>query len=162
MTQSAMSSVKLRHGAGVGAQLVGVAAALGFSYYFWRGGISGLPAVIWFSFAALVMLFCLTFGNTQFRTSPPRVFRQWRFLGFIPILRRDYSLDRFTGVQCCHQRGPQPEDSTWLVGLVERCGKFLVVQWFYTGTDGPCPEANEYALHLAELTRLPLFEIRAV
>src|SRR6266516_2527605 len=63
MTQSGTSSIKLRHGAGVSVRLIGVAAALGFSYIFWRASISGFPAVIWFSFAALVILFCLAFGG---------------------------------------------------------------------------------------------------
>ena len=162
MTQSSPPSIRLRYGAGIGAQLIGVTAALGFSYFFWRGGISGLSAVIWFSFAALVILFCLTFGDTQFQTAPPRVFRQWRFLGFIPLWRRDYSLDTFTGVQRRHRRGPQPVDGIWMVGLVKRSGRFLAVQWFYTGSDGPCPEANRYALELAELTGLPLVETHVV
>lgn len=48
-------------------KITGAAAVLGFSYFFWRGGISGWPAVVWFSFAALVILFCLrTVGNYRF------------------------------------------------------------------------------------------------
>ena len=143
--------VRIRYGAGIGRQLFGVSVALGLSYVFWQSGISGFPAVIWFSFAALVILFCLTFGDTQFYDAPPRVFRRWRFLGFIPIWRREFPLNRFVGVQ---RYGPTTEDSTWMVGLVEPSGRFLAVQW----SCGPCAEANGYALHLSEITGLPLVE----
>jgi hypothetical protein len=158
---SASPVVGVRYGAGIGPQLFGVVVILGLSYLFWREGISGFPAAIWFSFAVLVILFCLTFGNTQFQAAPPRVFRQWRFLGLFPVWRREYSLDIFTGVQCRRRRGP--EDSIWTVGLLEPSGRFLPVQWFYSGSiDGPCPEANGYALSLAEITRLPLVETHVV
>jgi hypothetical protein len=150
---------RFRYGAGVTAQLVGAVAALGFSFFFWREGISGVAAVIWLSFAFLVVLFCLTFGDTQFQAAPPRVFRQWKFLGLIPVWRRDYSLDTFTGIQRRHRRGP--DDGIWTVGFVGASGGFLAVQWFYSGSsDGPCPEANVYALQLAEITGLPLVETR--
>jgi hypothetical protein len=135
---------------------------LGFSYFFWRGGISGWPAVVWFSFAALVILLCLSFGSTEFQPAPARVFRQWRFLGFIPVWRREYSLDTFTGIQPRLQRGPQESDSMWFVGLVQQSGKFLAIQWFYTGSNALCAEASGYALRLSEVTGLPLVETHVV
>lgn len=144
-----------RYGAGPGVQLFGAAFALILSYLFWELGISGFPAVIWFSFAAFVTLFCLTFGDTRFYDAPPRVFRQWRFLGFIPIRRREYPLDAFVGVRCRHH--PGAEDGMSMVGLVEPSGRFLAVQWFCSGSiDRPSPEAHRYALHLSEITGLPL------
>jgi hypothetical protein len=161
MEQSNTSPIRLRYGRAVN-QLLGVAAALGFSYLFWRGGISGWPAVVWFLFAALVILLCLSFGSTHFQPAPPRVFREWRFLGFIPIWQRDYPLVTFSGVQPRLQRGPQPSDSYWFVGLVERSGRFLAVQWFYTGSEAPCEEANRYASRLSEITGLPLAETQVV
>jgi hypothetical protein len=161
MNQSSTSSVTLRYGR-VGNQLLGLAAALGLSYFFWRVGISGWPAGIWFSFAALVIVFCLSFGSTEIQTAPLRVFRQWRFLGLIPVWRRHYAQDSFTGIQPRLKRGPLQEDSMWFVGLLERSGKFLALQWFYTGSNAPCAEANTFAVRLSQITGLPLVETHVV
>jgi hypothetical protein len=154
--------VSLRYGAGIGVQLFGVVAFLGFSYAFWLAGMSGFPAAIWFSFTVVSVAFLLISGTIKFQTTPPRVFRQWRFPGFIPVWQRDYSLDTFTGVQRRRRRGPEPQDSTWRVGLVERSGGFLAVQWFSTDNDGVCSEADRYATELAGITGLPLIEAAVV
>jgi hypothetical protein len=156
MTHSTTSPKKrIRYGAGVGRQLFGAVVAIGLSYFFWVAGISGFPAVLWFAFATFVTLFCLTFGETVFHDKPLRVIRRWRFLGFVPIWWREYSQDAFVAVQRRHR--PTSEDSFWTVGLVETSGRFLPVQWFYTGSiDGPCPEASTFAAHLSEVTGLPL------
>lgn len=158
MTQTSIRpKVRDRYGVGIGPQLLGAAFVFGLSYFFWQEGISGFPAVIWISFAAFVILSCVTFGDTQFYDAPPRLFRQWRFLGCISIWRREYPLGTFVGVQRRHR--PGADDSMWMVGLVESSGRFRPVQWFYSGSvDGPSPEANVYALHLSEITGLPLVE----
>jgi hypothetical protein len=160
-TQSNQSSVVvLRYGYVVN-HMLGVVFALGLGYFAWRMGISGLPAVIGFSLLALIALRCLIFGETQFQAIPPRVSRQWRFLGFIPVWRRDYPLNRFTGVQRRHReiRAEGEVNSSWTVGLVGPSGRFLPVQLFSSlGFDHPCPEVDTYASRLAEVTRLPLLE----
>jgi hypothetical protein len=164
MTHSnTLPAVRVRYGAGIGPQLIGFVVVIGLSYCFWQEGICGWPAIIWFSFAALVALLCLTLGETQFQSDPPQVFRQWKFLGFIPLWRREYSMNAFIGIQQRHVQHHEDTPNIWTVGLIGPSGKFLAVQWFSSGKIGDSnPEANEFALRLSEMTRLPLVETHKV
>lgn len=148
---------KFRYGY-AGRQLLGAVVALGLGYLFWWLKISGLPALFLFPALALVILWCLTFRETQIQTTSPRVTHQWLFLGIVPIWRRDYPLEAFKGIQCRHRDISEARDSTfymWTVGLLCQSGQFLPVQWF---AGGDITKVDAYASRLGEITRLPLLE----
>jgi len=139
------------------AALIILLAFGGFSCWFWRAGISGWPAIIWFGFSAFVIGAGFLFGQTQVIPETGKVVRIWKLLGFLAVWHREYSLTSFRGVQRRHYRGA--EESTWKVGLVDPFGRFLAVQYFLSaGVEGPCSEAAVYASKLAQLTGLPILE----
>ena len=149
--------VRLRDGTNVVWQLGCAMIAAGLSYFFYRSGISGFPAVLWFVFAGLVILRCLTFAETYLVSPPDRIVQRWRFLGLVLLWTRGFSVESFTGIQQRHRRGY--DDSVWQVGLVRRSGRFVSVKSFASSSvNGPCVEANLYAVELAGATRLPLLE----
>jgi hypothetical protein len=147
----------LRYGYSRWAALIILLAFGGFSYWFWREGISGWPAVVWFGFSAFVIVGGFLFGHTEVVADVGKVVRVWKLLGLLTLWRREYSLTSFRGVQQRHFRGA--EDSTWMVGFLDPFGRFLAVQWFLSGSvEGACSEAADYASHLSQLTGLPIVE----
>jgi hypothetical protein len=109
----------------------------------------------WFVFVWLILIASMGFGETQVLLNGNRVLRVWRWLGLIPLRRREYSLADLNNVQLCHFSTMQ--GSYWHVGLIDRSGRFLRIQSFLSCSMGaPCRAANRYASQLSEFTGLPL------
>jgi hypothetical protein len=116
--------------------------------------------IVYLSFWGLIALRLLTFGETQFQSNPPRIIRQWRFLGLIPVWQRDYPLKAFSGVERRHcQKEYRNRFCAWQVYLVGPSDMYLPMQLFSSlGFNYPCPKVDAYASRLAEVTGLPLLE----
>jgi hypothetical protein len=163
-TPQSIESPVISHGYRyIGVQLIGVVVAVAVVWQHFKplADLSVPFLIVFVSFFGLIALRLLTFGETLSQTIPPRVIRQWRFLGLIPVWRREYPRKEFTGVQRrhCQSETGGKKSYNWEVGLVGPSDRFLPVQLFFSrGYDIPCPEVDTYASRLAEMTGLPLLD----
>ena len=148
------TGLRIRYGRS-SSQLISLIIVLGvIGVIFWQTRPSGVAAVFWSSLGVAATLIYLSFWETEFSEAPPRIVRQWRFLGFIPIWWHQHPLGSFVGVER-HQR-PSSEHTLWMVGLIKRSGGSFAVQWFSSNIpNDPCPESRALVLHLSEITGLP-------
>lgn len=148
-------TVRFGNGFGVVLRTLVIIVAASLSYGGCLARLSGIIGILWFSFFGLVILWCLTIGDTEFHHADRRIQRTWKFLAAIPFWRRNYSLDAFSAVQ--QRRHSGSEYDTVMIGLTFLEGGFLAVQCFHTlQTDDPCPEADAFQFRLAEISGLPV------
>lgn len=154
---STVSTLKIRYGHGFGVFLrtLTVVVAVALSFAGWVAGLSDFEAILSFSFFGLVILWCLTFGDTEFQSVARRIQRTWKFLALVPLWRRRYSMDSFRAVQ--QRRHHFAEDDKVMVGLVFLAGGFLTVQCFHVSQSGDaCLEADALQSRIAEVSGLPV------
>ncbi len=136
----------LRYGHSRSARVTVSSAFWAITCVFWLEGIEAWPAML--AVALVVTAAGLLSGETQVVPDTAKVVRIWRVIGLITFWRREYSLTSFLGVQQRCTRSP--DSSTWKVGLVDPFGRFLAVQWFFSGKiEGGCrrPQSTQVNCH---------------
>ena len=103
----------------------------------------------------IIAVCALFFPETHIDVQRGQVTEVARFLGVVPVWRRQRAMSDFIAIRCyCH--GDSESTATWLVALQPHTGWPVDVRQFSAPSGQDCAEAKEFALAISSSTGLKL------